>query len=189
MKRTTSSKNNTMQSGSLQSNQLKLHQLSSGYYILLRGVSPFLMDQVQAKIKEPPVPIVILDDGSEYPNPNDPTYLNEVDKSNNERGTKAFQAIIYFGMQLCDEEGNPVDPPDNGWEDGLRMLDVDWKSEAEELFGELDTERRVNKAKEMAFLRYIALTIPDIQIINQMVGMNEQEMVQLAQDTFQRSEE
>lgn len=178
-KRTTSSNNSKHpKSGP------RLEELYNGDYVLVKGVSPFLADSIQGSIPDPDPPLVKLDDGSNYPNTTDPKYLRELETVAALRNVRMLQGVMYFGVRLCDEDGNPIDAPDDGWESKLRFVGVDWKKEFEKVTGPLEGED-LKMARNTAYLYYIAVTGPDMDMILGLLGVN-QEAAEQAAAMFQR---
>jgi len=165
----------------------KIKELSNGDYVLVRGVSPILIEQVMASVQDPPVPTTKLSDGEDYPNPNDPEYMRQMAITQSTRERRSLHSIVFFGMTLCDEEGVAIEPPDNGWEFRLRMAGVDWKKEIEGVAGKLD-EDELKFAKSSAYLMFIAISADDMPEVMKLAGVDEEEQRKAAA-TFQRSEE
>lgn len=161
-----------------------IHQLYNGDYVLVRGVSPALVDQVQAMVKDPVVPTFIADDGSELQNPNDPTYQRELSEATSTRERRALHAIISFGMTLCDKDGNPTDPPSDGWEFRLKKVGVNWQSEIELITGPIDDEQEIIQAKREAYLLLVGISAPDMELISEIAGAPEDAQKE-AEDMFQ----
>ena len=69
----------------------KIEKLYNGDFVLIRGVSPALIDQVQAMVEDPKIPIVIANDGSELENPSDPSYHRELEKATSLRSSATVQ--------------------------------------------------------------------------------------------------
>lgn len=163
-----------------------IHQLYNGDYVLVRGVSPALVDQVQAMVKDPDVPTFIADDGSELQNPNDPVYQRALKEASATRDRRALHAIISFGMTLCDEEGNIVDPPEDGWEFRLKKVGINWKLEIESITGEIEDGDEVLQARREAYLLLVGVSALDMDLIAHIAGAPEDAQKQ-AEDMFQRS--
>lgn len=169
--------------------QNRVQQLYNGDWVKLSGVSPALVDRVQAVITDPPVPIVIADDGSELENPTDPAYLREVQRLADLRQRRAMHAIVLFGLELVDEEGEPVEPPDNGWENKLSRIGVDWRAEMLEMMGrdEFIDKEDEEQAKKDAYLLLVAWSgyKSDVDMVMSLAGAD-QLAQQQAEATFQR---
>lgn len=178
MKRTSKNSNN------------RIKELFNGHLVKVSGVSPALIDQVQASVKDPAIPIFKdPDTGDEYENPTDPAYVREVQNINELRQRRALQAIIMFGLELVDEEGNPVEPPDDGWERKLKRVGLDWEKEMLTMLNQeewADEEDRLLARKD-AYVLFIAFSghQDDVNMVMSLAGAN-QLAQQQAEEMFQR---
>ncbi len=159
-----------------------IRELYNGDLVLVRGVSPALVDQVQAMVKDPVVPTFMSDDGSELQNPNDPTYQRELAEASSTRDRRSLHAIISFGMTLCDEDGNVVNPPDDGWEFRLKKVGVNWRTEIENITGPIEDDELV-QAKREAYLLLVGISAPDMDLISEIAGAPE-DAQKKAEDMF-----
>ena len=150
-----------------------IEQLYNGDYVLIRGVSPALIDQVQAMVEDPPIPTFISDDGSTLENPNDPSYHRDLKKATALRDRRALHAIISFGMTMCDEEGGRIDPPDDGWEFRLKKVGVDWQKEIEKITGPIAEGDEFAQARREAYLLFVAVSVLDMDLIGTIAGGSE----------------
>lgn len=162
----------------------RLHQLGNGDWVIVRGVSPALVDQVQAMVKDPPVPTFIADDGSTLQNPNDPEYQREIDDAASTRERRTLHAIISFGMTLCDEDGQVIDPPDDGWEFKLKKVGIRWQEEIEKITGPMDGDAEIAQARREAYLLLVGVSVLDMDLIAQIAGAPE-DLQKEAEDMFQ----
>ena len=160
-----------------------IRQLANGDFVLVRGVSPALVDQVQAMVKDPPIPTFIADDGSELLNPNDPTYQLEIVQAKSLRDRRSLHAIISFGMTLCNEEGEIIDPPHDGWEFKLKKLGVNWKVEIEKITGPIEDEDEMKQARREAYLLFVGVSAYDMDLIGEIAGGSEDAQEE-AEDMF-----
>ena len=163
----------------------QVHQLFNGDYVLVRGVSPALVDQVQAMIKDPVVPTFVAEDGSTLQNPNDPVYHRELSDAEAMRGRRSLHAIISFGMTLCDEEGDIIDAPDDGWEFRLKKVGINWKKEIEDITGPIEDDEMV-QAKREAYLLFVGVSAPDMELVTRIAGAPEDAQKQ-AEEMFPSS--
>ena len=147
----------------------RIEQLYNGDYVLVRGVSPALVDQVQAMVKDPVVPTFVAEDGSTLQNPNDPTYHRELAEAEATRNRRSLHAIISFGLTLCDKDGNIADPPDDGWEFRLKRVGVDWQKEIEAITGKIDDDY-IDQARREAYLLLVAISSSDMGMIGEIAG-------------------
>lgn len=163
----------------------EIRELYNGDFVLVQGVSPFIAETIQGSIPDPEVPIVILEDGSEYPNANDPAYHKAVEEAEKMRSIRAIQGVMYFGLTLVNEEGEPINAPDNGWETRLKFVGVDWRAEFERVIGAELVEEDLDAARNVAYLYYIAVTGPDMDMVYGLLGVDREE-AKRAQAMFQR---
>ena len=92
--------------------------LITGAKATLLPVSPSLVQDVQVRIKDPPVPKFFNEDkGREEENPNHPSYLAALEQAESERVQATLNATIMFGVEL--EEGFEIDEK---WVKKLKML-------------------------------------------------------------------
>jgi hypothetical protein len=135
--------------------------LASGYWVRIRPVSAHLIDGAQAQIETPKPPIVMIEDkGREEENPSDPDYLYALERVDIERSLAATDAMILFGVELIDEEGNPTGVPEDGeWLDKLKFL------EKKGLFdlSEFDFEDELDK--EFAFKKLVVISTVDLPLV------------------------
>lgn len=163
-----------------------IEQLYNGDYVLVRGVSPALVDQVQAMVVDPPIPTFIADDGSTLENPNDPSYHRALAEAKSLRDRRALHAIISFGMQLCNEEGELIDPPDDGWEFRLKKVGIRWQDEIEKITGKIEEGDEFTQARREAFLLFVAVSALDMDLISKIAGGTDEAQAQ-AEDMFPSS--
>ena len=92
--------------------------LITGAKATLLPVPPSLVQDVQVRIKDPPVPKFFNEDkGREEENPNHPSYLAALEQAESERVQATLNATIMFGVEL--EEGFEIDEK---WVKKLKML-------------------------------------------------------------------
>jgi hypothetical protein len=161
----------------------RIESLYNGDYVIVRGVSPALIDQVQALVKDPPIPVFTDDDGSVLENPNDPSYQRELKKVSSLRDRRALHAIISFGLTLCDENGELIDPPNDGWEFRLKKVGIDWRKEIEGITGTIEEGEELQQARREAYLLLVAVSALDMDLIGEIAGAPEDAQKQ-AEDMF-----
>jgi len=164
----------------------KIEELNNGDFVLVRGVSPALIDQVQAMVKDPIIPTFIAEDGSELQNATDPTYQRELAEATSLRERRSLHAIISFGMQLCDEEGSTIDPPDDGWEFRLKKVGINWRAEIEKITGAIE-EDELAQARREAYLLFVGVSGLDMDLIGRIAGAPE-DAQKKAEDMFRGEE-
>lgn len=141
--------------------------------IELRPVAAALIEEVNARIKDPKVPMYHDEDaGKDLPNPADPDYLEAVADARNRRGRAALDALIMFGIEL--KSGMP---DDDEWLQKLRFL---------ERRGGLSLESYdLNDKIELQFMfkRFIVADGGMLEKISNLSGVTE-EMASAAEDAF-----
>jgi len=154
-------------------------KLSTGYWAKIRPVAPSLIDGSQALLEDPKPPMVYIEDlGRETENPSDPKYLRELQMMDVKRAVAAVDAMIMFGVELVDEEGNPVPPPDpSTWLPKLKLMA---KMGIADL-SPFDTEDPLDL--EFMFKRFIAVGAPDAAMVARSSGVTEEALSQ-AERTF-----
>lgn len=90
--------------------------LQSGVVLRLRPIPPGLLRKAAARIPEPVVPKVWLDDKErEEENPNDPNYLAALAKRSEEQALAQMDVAILYGTSIAEvPEGTPQ-PDDEEW--------------------------------------------------------------------------
>ena len=135
--------------------------LASGYWVRIRPVSAHLIDGAQAQIETPKPPVVFIEDkGRSEENPSDPDYLHALERVDIERSLAATDAMILFGVDLIDEDGNPADvPPDSEWLDKLRFL------EKKGLFSLAEYDLEDELDREFAFKKLVVISTVDLPLV------------------------
>lgn len=156
-------------------NDGRVKKLFNGDYVRVHGVSPALIDRVQASIEDPKAPVQLMDTGEELVNYNDPEYQEALRAVESKRSVAALNAIILFGLEIVDEDGNRKNAPDDKrWERNLRKMGIDWKKEMLELQGieEFEDEEALIDARNDAYLLLIAFSghTDDLELIQSISG-------------------
>ncbi len=146
--------------------------LSTGVQARLVPVAASLINDVTARIQDPPVPMVDIGKKKPEPNPNDPDYQVALVEVNAKRATATMDAIVMFGVELVDGV-----PEDNGWLSKLRYMEKlgHLNMEAYDLDDPTDLE--------FVFKRYIAISAEDMAEVMRRSGVTEQ-AIAVATDTF-----
>jgi len=148
--------------------------LSTGIQARLTPVATGLLDDVQARIKEPKVPMWKNPEkeGAEEENYNDPAYLDAVTEARRKRGEAMMDAMLLFGVELLD----PV-PPDEEWLPKLRMM----AKRGMLPLDDYNTEDPVEK--EFIYKRWIAVAATDYRKLTELCGLTAAG-VEAAEDSF-----
>lgn len=148
--------------------------LSDGRWGRLVPVSIALVEEVTARIVDPPVPMWHNEERDrDEPNPSDPTYLAGLAEAEKRRGMAVMDAMIMFGVDLL--EGLPEG---DGWVDKLRFME---RLGALDL-SKFDTDNPIDR--EFLYKRYIACPASLVGEISRISGMTEAD-VEKAERTFQ----
>lgn len=153
----------------------RVKRLFNGDYVLVHGVSPALIDRVQAGIKEPKAPVQLMDTGEELINYNDPEYQEALRAVEAQRNVAALNAIILFGLQLVDADGTPIDAPeDKRWERNLKKMGINWREEMLKMrqVEEFEDEEDELDARNDAYMLLIAFSghAADLELIQTISG-------------------
>lgn len=98
----------------------------SGVKFRIVPVSAGLIQSVMSKIKDPEIPMHYDEDKDrEYPNPNDPIYVRQLEEAGNKRNQVSMDAMIMFGIELID------DIPNTNWERKLNFLGIEFDAKDE----------------------------------------------------------
>ncbi len=147
----------------------KVGKLSTGIRAKLSPVSASLIDEVTAKVKDPPVPTWYNEEkGRDEPNPGDPAYIEALSDAERERGKAAMDALVMFGVNLVDGV-----PEDDGWLAKLQFLGV------------VEDRELSAMEREFVYKKYIAVSAADVGKITELSGISSEEL-QEAEATFQR---
>ena len=144
--------------------------LSTGVRAIFIPVAASLIQQVQAKIKDPDVPMETVEGKGDrkYPNPGNPEYIRKVEEADSERALAAVDAMIMFGVELVD----PI--PDNGWDTKLKYLEKRGLLD----LSEFDLQDEMDR--EFLFKRLIAVASADLIKISIKAGVNAEEVAAAA---------
>jgi len=117
--------------------------LIGGVTAILHPVAPSLIQDVQLRIEDPPVPRVwIQDKDREEENPSDPSYLAGLERASQEREVAVLDAFVMMGVEL--PKGYEIPP---SWIKQLKMLglefDEDDPDEVEFVFKKYHTSNSV----------------------------------------------
>ena len=125
-----------------------------------------LIDEVTSRIKKPRVPMWHNPDKDrDEPNPNDPDYLDQVEKYDRDRGLAAIDAMIMFGAEMIDGL-----PEDDTWLKKLKYLE---KRNQIDL-SEYDLEDPFDL--EFLYKRFIGIDALTLQKIGDLSGVSPEEI-------------
>lgn len=136
-----------------------------------------VLEDVEQRIPDPPVPVIVLEEeGREIENPDDPLYHKALEDAQRQRGVAIVEALCLFGVELLDGL-----PEDDRWQKQLTYyakrghLDLSWVD------WEDDMER------EFVFVRYVFLTVEYMQYLANISRMTPEELAR-AEASFQSNE-
>lgn len=155
-------------------------KLSTGRgYAIFRPISTILITDAQATVKDPPVPTFFNEEkGREEENPNHPDYINAVNEAMVKRFFRVIDAVVLFGMTLCDEDGNESGlPEDSSWLKQLKFLEKRGSVDLSEF--DLDDDFDL----EFLFKRYIAVGNTELTLLTSLSGVTEEEITR-AEESF-----
>jgi hypothetical protein len=144
--------------------------LSTGYRARLRSVSAGLIAEAQQSVKYPTPPTWYNEAaGREEENPNHPAYIAEVENIEMQRNLVGMEALIMFGVELVDEEGNQLEIDiEADWVRRLRFME---RRGVISLEG-LDLSDPIDA--EFAFKKYIAVGALDMDTITSATIVSEE---------------
>lgn len=156
----------------------QIRMLKTGVRVRLVPVSASLLSEVTSRIKDPDVPMWKNEDkGRVEPNPNDPTYLRQLDDAATERGIAAMDAMVMFGVDLVDGV-----PEDDSWLKKLKVMEKMGRLD----FGAYDLEDEYDR--EFLYKRFVAIDNDTITMIAQLSSLTP-ESIAKAEDSFSGTKE
>lgn len=97
--------------------------LSNGIVLRLKPVPPFAVRQAAIAVIDPPVPTVwIADKERNEPNPNDPDYIDAVNRANEQRIEAVTNLFFMMGTEVEAVPDGMFRPEDDGWIDMLEVV-------------------------------------------------------------------
>lgn len=154
-------------------------RLQSGHFVVLHAVSASLIEEARMIVKNPPVPMFRNESKDrDEPNPSHPDYIKALEEAEQKRNIAATEAMIMFGVELCDADGSPAKPPqDDLWLKKLRFMERRGfiSLEGYDLKDEID--------QEFLYKKYFAVSAPDLMTLAKATQLDE-EMVADAAATF-----
>lgn len=140
--------------------------LSTGVRAILRPVTVSLIDEVTARIEDPPIPMWHNPDKDrEEENPADPAYHRALEEAARLRGLAAIDAMILFGVELVDGL-----PDDGAWLKNLRYL---------ERLGHIDLsgfDLSDDLDQEFLYKRYAAVGKHDLERLSEKSGQDREDV-------------
>lgn len=152
-------------------------QLSTGYWVIVKPISVSVIADVQAGIKDPPVPEWYNEEkGRAELNPNDPAYQQALRETDALRNIAVTDAMILFGLELVDENGNAAARlPLSEWLPKLQFLQKRGTLD----LSSYDTENELDL--DFMFKKYVVVGAPDLITVMGATGLTEEEIARARQ--------
>lgn len=147
--------------------------LSTGVVVRLHPVSSSLVEEMKSAYEMPSVPVVFIPEKErEEENPNDPKYIDEVERVQSKRADAILDALVTFGVELVDGL-----PEDDSWLKRLRLLERrgNLNLSGFDLEDEFDLE--------FLYKRFVAVAGTDLNLIGGLHGFRPMEVAR-ARATF-----
>ena len=147
-------------------------RLSTGEWAWLRPVSASIISEAQLSVQNPKVPTFYNKDKErEEENPSDPGYLDAIAHANEQRNAIGIETMVMFGVELCDEEGNPRDvPPAEEWLGKLKYMQKKGRLD----LGQYDLDDEFELM--LVYKKYIAVSAMDIPLVSAASGISEEDI-------------
>lgn len=143
--------------------------LSSGVRLLVKPVTPYLIQEAMARIPRPVVPKVMLEEkGREEENPDDPQYAEALEEYNRKTQEVGANVMLGAGTSLLSVPEDMVGPEDDSWLELLEFVGV-------------PAEFTGPRYRYLAWLKYYALmSVSDLQLasgaVASLTGVSEEEV-------------
>lgn len=130
-----------------------LYTSSTGVKVRLKRVSALIISDAAQKLKAPRPPKVFIDDkGREEENPNDPEYIEEMDRYAYNKGYLAVTVYLTLGVEVLHRPDEIPAPESTEWSDEISTI----------------TGMEIpatGRARYLAWLKYIAFTETDVATV------------------------
>jgi hypothetical protein len=146
--------------------------LSTGIEARLLPVSISLINEAQAAIPDPEVPMWHNESKDTYePNPNHPQYKRDLEQVEADRNVAAIDAMVMFGVELVDGM-----PEDDGWLKKLKLRQRVGLSTVD--LGDFDLKDEIDL--EYLYKKYVAVATPDVAKLMKASGVSEEDIAEAA---------
>jgi hypothetical protein len=144
------------------------YKLGTGHWALVKPVSIAIIQEAQASVEMPKVPLWYdKDKDREHENPNDPAYLVALQDVGMARGVAAMDAVILFGVELVNEDGTPYEIPGNDWVAKLKLMErLGTLSLSNYDFDDTTTV-------DFLYKRFVAVSGGDLKFITEVSGLEQ----------------
>lgn len=140
-----------------------MYVLKSGGRVRVRTIPSLTLERVKSSTPMPAIPVFVDDEGNKFDNPADPDYIRACQEVEERRTADVLAVMMALGVELVDDGGNIIDPPDDGWEDDLGYLGIDWRESpvTGARLPDSANEKMKRTARKTAYLMYHVLTDPE----------------------------
>jgi hypothetical protein len=147
----------------------------NGIKLKLKKISRLLVVDAAKKVKLPKPPTVFIEDkGRTEENPSDPTYIEELQAAEYQRGMVTIAAYLVLGTSVLEVPEGVDSPEDTEWSDTL--ADIEFEVPAK------------GRARYLAWLKYYALNDTElnslIEAITRLSGLTPEKDVSEIKDSF-----
>jgi hypothetical protein len=149
--------------------------LSTGVRARIIPVASPLIDEINSRIPDPPVPVQVID-GQEHANPMHPEYRQKMAEASAKRTTAVLDAFVLFGVELVDGV-----PEDDEWVKKIKFM---------EKRGVIDLSCYNLKDpmhREFVYKRFIAVSSKDTRLIGVASGVLSED-IDRAMESFRGDE-
>jgi hypothetical protein len=104
---------------------VKTFETRTGVVLELRMVGAWLVNQARRSLKEPQVPVQMIEDkGREEPNPNHPDYIAAMEQYQAQLANLIMDTYLYLGTVLVSKPDNLPGPNDGDWAEELALFGI-----------------------------------------------------------------
>ncbi|HMN10741.1 MAG TPA: hypothetical protein PKD55_00280 [Bellilinea sp.] len=159
-----------------QSGDPRLIHLSTGVVLTMKQVSPFLINLLNSKFPDPPVPEVFIESkGRTEPNPLDPEYVALRKRTDEARQEAIINLFMGKGTELVNRPETIPAVEDDGWVEDL----LDFSGDQDEYERIMQNPRY----RYVAWVKYVAMgTKQDIELLNsrvlQLMGISAEDVAE-----------
>lgn len=145
-----------------------VYTTDSGLKVKLKPVPGMLLESAQSMIPVPEIPMFTdPNTGNLKENPESESYRHALQIHQEQRGTMAVLAALVKGVELIDDEGKPLDPPDDGWKEEIAFFGADWRNPTPQGYKSVSGAVSLPEswAEKASYLMYVVLSTEDLTTI------------------------
>lgn len=154
-----------------------IYTTENGVKLRLKPVPAMLLESAQSMIPVPEIPKFLDENtGNMKENPMSPAYERAMEIYQSQRGAITIIAALSRGAVLLDENGEPADPPDDGWKEEIAFFGADWRHPEPKGYQSVTgvVELPEEWAEKCSYLMYVVMTAEDMSgILEALVGGEE----------------